>query len=1062
MNTNARHVMILASAGSGKTYALTNRFVRLLARGARPERIVALTFTRKAAGEFFDEILNKLARAATDEVYAERLARDLTAGDPPGTPPLGLVQFRRMLRDVVDAMPRLRLSTLDGFFARIARAFPLELGLTGEFEVLQEHAARTERRRVLQRMFAHAPGGLAAAQREFIEAFKRATFGTEEKQLALRLDGFLDEHHEKFLIAPARGLWGDAARIWTEGCEWLAPPVRKLADTIAALRAALAQRGLPEKQQARWDAFFAALPEWSPGAPLPDPVEYLLKNALLVWPDVLRGDAAITVERKKIALTPEECAALATIVRHLVGGELARRLETTRGIHAVLQGYETVYHDGVRRSGKLTFADVQRLLQPEGDGFTLADDRDGRLLIDFRLDAQFDHWLLDEFQDTSFGQWRVLRNLIDEAVQDTAGERSFFCVGDVKQAIYTWREGDPRLFREILSTYNEAAPGTVAEAHLVESYRSGPAIIAMVNAIFGRDDVLTELFPGPASEAWNREWRAHASARPQLASYAAWLPVPATSAGAAADELERFALTVKLLLEIEPLERGLECAVLTQSNATATALADYLRREGGIPALAESDLHVATDNPLGAALLALVQAAAHPGDTLAQEHVAMTPLGAVLAASGVATPEQLTSRVLTQIHAGGFEHAMEYWLRRLAPRLAPADTFSRERGRQFVAAAAAFDATGSRDVAEFLAFMQRYAVRGSEVSGVVRVMTIHKSKGLGFDVVVLPDLEGQRIDQRRAGLAVQRASDRTVDWVLDLPPKLFYGQDETLAAHVQAAEAEACYEALSLLYVAMTRAKQAMYVITKAAGTSESRNYPKLLGATLGGDRWEAGDPRWYEAIRPAPDAAKMVLGIQNLESERQVRAPRRPARRPSARPAGMVAAAQLLAPDGSGAGAVEFGIAVHALLAEAEWGGSAALEAAWQASGVRADALAHVRDCLRAPGLAPVWARPPRGEVWREQAFELVLDEAWVTGVFDRVVVERDAEERVGRVTVFDFKTDRVTDDASVAEAVRRHAGQLHLYCRVAAALVRVPLGQVAGELVFTRLQRRVAVPAL
>ena len=74
-----RHTMILASAGSGKTYALTNRFVDLLARGALAERIVALTFTRKAAGEFFDEILNKLARAASDAKAAATLASEIDA-----------------------------------------------------------------------------------------------------------------------------------------------------------------------------------------------------------------------------------------------------------------------------------------------------------------------------------------------------------------------------------------------------------------------------------------------------------------------------------------------------------------------------------------------------------------------------------------------------------------------------------------------------------------------------------------------------------------------------------------------------------------------------------------------------------------------------------------------------------------------------------------------------------------------------------------------------------------------------------------------------------------------
>ncbi len=1046
---SARHVMIRASAGSGKTYALTNRYVALLAAGARPERIVALTFTRKAAGEFFDEILTKLAGAAQDASVATRLARDI------GRPELGPAAFLALLRGVVAALHRLRLGTFDGFFGRIARAFPLELGLAGEFEVLQEHAARQERRRVLQRMFARAPGGLDDAQREFVEAFKRATFGTEEKRLGARLDGFLDEHQERFLAVPDAELWGAPERIWPDGSPWLETPARPLADAAARLRARLAGRGLPEKQLARWEAFFAALPEWSPGAPLPEAVEYLLKNTLAVWPAVRAGAAEVVVERKKCALDPEDCAALAAIVGHLVGGEFRRRLETTRGIHAVLAGYEAVYHDAVRRAGKLTFADVQRLLEPETSGRRLAGGAtagEGRLLIDYRLDGQFDHWLLDEFQDTSHGQWRVLENLIDEAVQDPAGARSFFCVGDVKQAIYAWREGDARLFDDVLRRYNDAVPGTVAERALVDSWRSGPAVIGMVNAVFGAAEAVTALFPGPAAAQWNGGWRPHVSARPQLGGYAAWEH--------AEDEAARWARTVALLLEIAPLERGLDCAVLVQTNAAATALADFIRREGGIAALAESDLHVGTDNPLGAALLALVRVAAHPGDTLAGQHVAMSPLAAVLARAGLATPEALTRRVLGQIHAEGFERTIEHWVRALEGELAPDDAFSRERGRQLVEAAAAFDATGSREVAEFVAFAERHAVRGAEVAGVVRVMTIHKSKGLGFDVVILPDLEGSKLDQRRGGLAVQRSPDRTVEWVLELPPKLFYSQDETLGRHVAAAEAEAAYEALALLYVGLTRAKRAMYVLTKAPGKSESRNYPKLLATALGEEPWSAGDPRWFDSVprsgadgNDAPSAANPAPADGGRRAEADFRAfetwrrPRRMAQRPSAVHAGLVAAKDLL--DEAGEAGLVFGREVHGLLARigregeipwAEWRESGASDAA-------VDLAARVR---RAPSLAEVWAVPDGADLWCEREFELVLDGAWVSGVFDRVVVRRGAEGKAQGATIFDFKTDRVRDERDLGELTRRYSGQVALYRRAVARLTGLPESAVRGSLVF------------
>jgi ATP-dependent exoDNAse (exonuclease V) beta subunit len=114
---------------------------------------------------------------------------------------------------------------------------------------------------------------------------------------------------------------------------------------------------------------------------------------------------------------------------------------------------------------------------------------------------------------------------------------------------------------------------------------------------------------------------------------------------------------------------------------------------------------------------------------------------------------------------------------------------------------------------------------------------------------------------------------------------------------------------------------------------------------------------------------------------------------------------------------------------------------------------------CLRAPELAGVFAPPVAGaEVWRERAFEAVIDGVWVTGVIDRVVVESGADGRARRATVFDFKTDRVTDEpGEQTRAAQRHAGQVDLYRRVVARLAGLDETAVTGEVVFTAVRQRV-----
>ncbi|MEJ1972997.1 MAG: hypothetical protein WDM96_11230 [Lacunisphaera sp.] len=162
------------------------------------------------------------------------------------------------------------------------------------------------------------------------------------------------------------------------------------------------------------------------------------------------------------------------------------------------------------------------------------------------------------------------------------------------------------MFREIFDYYNATDPGTIKEERLDRSYRSGPAVIAMVNRVFGDADALRRLFPEQTAERWTREWRDHASAQERLEGYA--------TLRHAEDEAGRFAETLKILQETQALARGLSVAVLVQKNSTAADLADFLRREGKLAAVAESDRHVGADNPFTCALLALFRAAAHPGD----------------------------------------------------------------------------------------------------------------------------------------------------------------------------------------------------------------------------------------------------------------------------------------------------------------------------------------------------------------------------------------------------------------------------------------------------------------
>ena len=167
MSGSIQSTMIRASAGSGKTWQLANRFLDLMVLGVVPEKIIALTFTRKAAGEFAGRIMTRLAEGAASEEGAAELARELEVvlrgnDEIPALltgvesdwslPVMDAAFFQTKLKELVEVLNRLALATLDSYFVRIVRNFSLELGLSG-FDLMEDAAIASERLTVMGSIF---------------------------------------------------------------------------------------------------------------------------------------------------------------------------------------------------------------------------------------------------------------------------------------------------------------------------------------------------------------------------------------------------------------------------------------------------------------------------------------------------------------------------------------------------------------------------------------------------------------------------------------------------------------------------------------------------------------------------------------------------------------------------------------------------------------------------------------------------------------------------------------------------------------------------------------------
>lgn len=1065
------HEMILASAGSGKTHALTTRFIRLLAHGVKPERIIALTFSRKSAAEFFSKILSRLASAAAHPAAAEKLGGEIDR------PELGTAGFTEMLGALVEKIHLLALGTLDSFFVRAAKVFPFELGLGGDFSILDEHAMGVERRRIYQRLFQARPT-LTEEQREFIWAFHQATFGAEENRLLTSLDSFIDGWHDWYLAAPEEEKWGREEVIWPQGLPW-SQQAGKLEERITEVEAIMERecRQWTEGQTERLQVFCEAMHGHSAGAPLPKAAKYMMERLLPILSELRAGSAEFVMERKKVKAGVALCEGLFRLLTHWLRGEYEALLHKTQGIWKIVQRYDCLYHEMVRRQGQLTFSDVQLILSGALPGAPsgMANGNVDKLALDYRLDARFDHWLLDEFQDTSGVQWRILHNLIDEIIQDDSGQRSFFAVGDTKQSIYGFRGAEPWLFFDILRHYNQGESQRIHKLGMARSYRSAPPVLDMVNEIFLRREVLEGILPVGALSDW--EFERHTPARPELSGCAEVIQTPPAEKGSGAtkDDLVYTAVCAKLR-EIDPLRRGLSCAVLVLTNKHAQEIADFIRAETRWEVVTDSNIAIAADNPACQALLALLQAAAHPLDEFAWRHVLMTPLRNVLKKLGMINESESVGRtathVLRSVAERGFEKTIRWWTQRLQHHVPSLDSFSQGRLKELAACAFAFDATGSRDMDEFLQFAAGWRISNSANPAAIQVLTVWKAKGLGFDVVMLADLHEGTHRLVRDRVAVQRNTLREIEWLVKMPNKDLSDLDPTLSGAMAKLEARLWQDNLSKLYVAVTRAIRGNYLFLPPPIDSESRSLQRLLRSTLRGQSsqriqlgeaacerlWLAGNPDWYADIRWSREEteASKEIPIGQMELFLSGAAPKphpnkRDLKRKRPSDSGLVET--LFSPPDRQA--LALGQLVHELFAAIEWvdhtTGPTLEEMLTAVDPELAQAARQqVANCLQAASLQRYFQAQANVTVWRERRFEDITEGTWTSGVFDRVLIYHDATGRADRAVLIDYKTDALLSGEKAE--FTSHSEQLGDYREKLAKLLQISPQSITPVIIFTR----------
>jgi len=775
-----RSFIVQAPAGSGKTELLIQRYLRLLSVVGEPEEVLAITFTRKAAGEMRTRI--------------ETALRAAEQGTEPAAPHLALGY--RLACDVLersgergwqllDFPTRLRISTIDAVNAGLARRVPLSAGVTSQNPIAEdpEPVYRAAIREML--LMAEEPGRSGEAVRtllahcdnrdDIVETYLLVMLERRDQWLRLTgsgRDGDPQERKNRFEASLHLLVEIYLRRVHA------AVPCDEYENIVNLLRYA--------GEQIRSEKPDSPLASWHDRHGLPEPriADIDLWRGMQVCLQTRNGNWRKRVDKTCGFPVGGEAAGL----RKEQASALLVRLQEYESFRSALHAVDAL--PGTRYSEsqwalidalwqvlpltvavlKNVFADrnVTDYTEVAQEAVAALGTADAASDLRLALDYQIRHILLDEFQDTSRSQYKLIERLTEG--WESEPDRSLFLVGDPMQSIYRFREAEVGLF---LAAREHGIGGLqLDELVLKANFRSSPAIVNWFN------DAFKAIFPAREDAATGAI--SFVPSEPMLSGHSGscvhWHPVPF---GQPKFEANRIAgLVEQTLLEwrqvpgestVQPDAR--EIGILVRSRRHAVEIGRSLRRRG-IPFTA-TGLENLDEQSIVQDLVALTRALLHPGDRIAWLGLLRAPwcgltladLHALAADDHAACIWTLMndSARLEQISPDGRAR-----LDRCRPVLAAAlDRFGSVALRDLVESAwlqMGGPATLGPDIESELAIVDQLfdrigvleaengdgldllrVLKGQSVSrggseDRVRIMTIHKAKGLEFDTVILPGL----------------------------------------------------------------------------------------------------------------------------------------------------------------------------------------------------------------------------------------------------------------------------------------------------------------------------------